>query len=419
MFAFLEWSALVWACVYLALVAITGHTYIRSIAFGIAAGCSLWLVLGALFSDAPPIPRPDRHVVVAILAWAGWSAASWTWSIHPAYTLGEIGTEIGWGLATAVIFYVAARSGSAFRTIVTVALGAAAWLSCLAIYVVLADPGADPERLLVTHHGGVGAFSTYLVLVVPLVPLVVAPRRAGYGVGPRSLVAAGATFVLLLAGARITENRMVWVALAAGFVTAAMLAAWRWRARLIRAPKRWGLLLAALLTIFVILFADATLQRAHMIRMPEATIAKAIADDPRLVLWQHAFERIAQRPWIGYGYGKSILRSEFQAELGNPLLVHAHNLFVSQWLQTGAIGVITLVAVLGALALRYARFMRAADGTLAAIGVVGLTLLAMFVTKSMTDDFLVRPTSKEFWAFNALLVGYGMRRLHEARLRRA
>jgi len=39
------------------------------------------------------------------------------------------------------------------------------------------------------------------------------------------------------------------------------------------------------------------------------------------------------------------------------------------------------------------------------------------VTKSMTDDFLVRPTSKEFWAFNALLVGYGMRRLGDARRR--
>lgn len=417
MFALLETSVVVWACVYLALVAITGHTYIRSIAFGIAAACALWLVLGAALSDAPPIARPDRHLVLAILAWAGWSAASWTWSIHPAYTLGEIGTEIGWGLATAVIFYVAAHSAEAFRAIVTVALGAAAWLAGLAIYVVLAQPDVDPEKLLVTPHGGVGAFSTYLVLVVPLVPLVLAPRRAGYGVGARSLAAAGVTFLLLFAGARITENRMVWVALAGGFVTAAMLAAWRWRARLTRAPKRWGLLLAALLTVFVILFADATLQRAHMIRMPDATIAKAIADDPRLVLWQHAFERIAQRPWIGYGYGKSILRSEFQAELGNPLLVHAHNLFVSQWLQTGAIGVIALIAVLGALALRYARFMRAADGTLAAIGVAGLTLLVMFVTKSMTDDFLVRPTSKEFWAFNALLVGYGMRRLGDARRR--
>ncbi|MCC7039412.1 MAG: O-antigen ligase family protein [Burkholderiales bacterium] len=410
-FAVLETSVVVWASVYIALVAITGHTYIRSIAFGLAAAFALWLVLGALFSDAPSIPLPDGYLVLAILAWAGWSAASWMWSIHPRYTLAEIGTEIGWGLTTALVFYVAGRSGHAFRSIVTVTLAAAAWLSVLAIYAIVAHPDADPEKLLVSQHGGVGAFSTYLVLVVPLVPLLLAPRPAGYGAGATPLVVTATTFLLLLAGARITENRMIWVALAVGFVTAAVLAGWRWRARLVRAPKRWGVLLAALLVAFAVLFADATLERAHTIRMPDATITKALSDDPRFVLWEHAFERIAQRPWIGYGYGKSILRDEFQAELGNPLLVHAHNLFVSQWLQTGVIGVVTLVGLLGALALRYARFMRASDGTLAAIGVMGLTLLAMFVAKSMTDDFFVRPSSKEFWACNALLVGYGMRRL--------
>lgn len=410
-FALLQWSVVAWAGIYLVLVAVTGHTYVRSIAFGFAAAFSLWLVLGATFSDAEPIPPPDRYLALAILAWAGWSTMSWTWSLHPAYTLAEIGTEIGWGLATAAIFYVAARSGIAYRSIVTVALATGALLSVLAIQTVLANPGIDPEKLLVSQHGGVGAFSTWLVLVLPLVPLLLAPPPAGYGAGPVPLACAGVTFVLLLAGARITENRMIWVAFAAGFVVAAALAAWRWRGRLTRAPKRWSLVLLVLLAAFTVLFVDATLQRARTVRLPEATVAKALADDPRFLLWQHTFERIAQRPWTGYGYGKSILREELQAELHNPLLVHAHNIFVSQWLQTGAIGVLTLVALLGALAFRYAAFMRHPDGSLAAIGVMGLVMLVMFVTKSMTDDFLVRPTSKEFWALNALLVGYGIRRL--------
>jgi len=413
-FALLQFSVAAWAAIYLVLVAVTGHTWIRSIAFGFGAVFALWLVLGAIFSDAEPIPRPDGYLVLAILAWAGWSAASWTWSIHRDYTLGEIGTEIGWGLATAAIFYVATRSGTAFRAIVTVALATGAVLAVLAMHTVLANPGVDPEKLLVAQHGGVGAFSTYLVLVVPLVPLLLAPAPAGYGPGTVPLACAGVTFLLLLAGARITENRMIWVALAVGFLVAAGLAAWRWRARLTRAPKRWSLVLLVLLGVFSVLFVDATLERARTIRLPEASVAKALAEDPRFVLWQHTFERIAQRPWTGYGYGKSILREELRAELGNPLLVHAHNIFVSQWLQTGAIGVLTLLALLGALAFRYATFMRHPDGTLAAVGVMGLVMLAMFVTKSMTDDFLVRPNSKEFWALNALLVGYGMRRLRDA-----
>lgn len=410
-FALLEFSVLAWACIYLVLVAVTGHTWIRSIAFGFAAVFALWLILGAIFSDAPSIPRPDGHLVAAILVWAGWSAASWTWSVHPAYTLDELGTEIGWGLATATIFYVATRSGTAFRAIVTVALATGATLSVFAVQAVLANPGVDPEKLLVAQHGGVGAFSTYLVLVLPLVPLLLAPAPAGYGTRTPSLACAGVTFVLLLAGARVTENRMIWVAFAVGFVAASGLAAWRWRARLVRAPKRWSLVLLVLLAASSVLFVDATLQRARMIHLPQASVAKALAEDPRIALWEHIFDRIAQRPWTGYGYGKSILRDELRAELRNPLLGHAHNIIVSQWLQTGAIGMLAFVALLGALAFRYAAFMRDPDGTLAAVGVMGLVMLAMFVTKSMTDDFFIRPSSKEFWALNALLVGYGMRRL--------
>ena len=33
----------------------------------------------------------------------------------------------------------------------------------------------------------------------------------------------------------------------------------------------------------------------------------------------------------------------------------------------------------------------------------------------LTDDFMIRPTSKEFWALNALLIGYGVRKLLRSR----
>jgi hypothetical protein len=43
-------------------------------------------------------------------------------------------------------------------------------------------------------------------------------------------------------------------------------------------------------------------------------------------------------------------------------------------------------------------------------------MLAMFITKNLTDDFMMRPTSKEFWAMSALLIGYGIRRERSASL---
>lgn len=413
-FALLQFSVAFWACAYFALVAISGHTYFRSLAFGLAAAFALWLVLGSLFSDNEPMPVPDGRLLAAVLAWAGWSAASVAWSISPAFSLAELGTEVGWGLATAGIFYVAARGPASFRAVNATAVTVAAFLSVLAAQLLTAPGNPGPEVVLQRSHAGVGAFSTLLVLVVPLLPLLLAPRPVGFGAGTWQVAVAVVVFALLLVAARLTENRMIWVALAAGFVVAAMLAAWRWRARLARAPLRWGAVLLVLLVVLGALFVDAARDRARADFNGSADVARAIADDPRFLLWHHTFERIRERPWTGFGFGKSILREQLRAETGHPLLLHAHNLFVSQWLQTGAVGVATLLALLAALSWRYWGFLRAQDGTLAAIGLAGLAMLTAFVVKNLTDDFMVRPTSKEFWALNACLVGYGMRRMRLA-----
>lgn len=409
-FRLLQFSLLVWASVYLVLVAMTGHTWFRSIAFGIALIFALWLIVGAWLSDAPPIPWPDTYLLVGIAAWAGWSTASVLWSIHPDYTRGELGTEIVWGLATVVIFYVAVRTARAYRVLLTTAIGICAVLAVLAAVELLGVDAVDTERALVRSHGGVGAYSTYLVLVIPLLPLLLLPPPSGFGSRAWVGAIAIAILALLLFAARLTENRMVWIALAAAAMLGAALCAWRWRTRLARAPWRWTALLLALLLILATFFIDAVEHRARTDFAADAPVARTLAEDPRFVLWTHTFERIRERPWLGFGFGKSILREELRGSLGNPLLAHAHNLFVSQWVQTGAIGVLTLLGLLAALAWRYGSFARSADGTLAALGICGLTLLAAFVVKNLTDDFLVRPTSKEFWALNALLIGYGIRR---------
>jgi hypothetical protein len=38
-----------------------------------------------------------------------------------------------------------------------------------------------------------------------------------------------------------------------------------------------------------------------------------------------------------------------------------------------------------------------------------LSLLAGFVAKNLTDDFLFRSNAKEFWGLLALLIGFGAR----------
>ncbi len=203
---------------------------------------------------------------------------------------------------------------------------------------------------------------------------------------------------------------MVWIALAVVFATASALAALRWHRPLRRAPLRWLAPLLALLVVLGLLFAQTARDKAVAHFPPHTTVAETFARDPRLQLWDRTSDLIAQRPWAGYGFGKSILADELRRDLQLPELSHAHNVFMSQWLQTGAIGLAAFAALLAALAERYLRFLRSDDDALAFLGVIGLALVAGFAVKNLTDDFLFRSNGKEFWVLNAALLGFGVRR---------
>ena len=221
-----------------------------------------------------------------------------------------------------------------------------------------------------------------------------------------------ALIALLIVTARMSENRIVWIALGVSFATTSLAAAWRWPHSLARAPLRWIVPAAVLLLVLGIAFLDSLVERAETVYQGRESVAATLEHDPRIVLWEHVKGRIAARPWTGYGFGRRILAGPLTRELGNPLLAHAHNLFASQWLQTGLPGLLAFTAFIAALSLAYLRFLRSRDDALAYVGLLGLALVAGFIAKNQTDDFLFRSNAKEFFALTALLLGYGMRREH-------
>jgi len=397
---------LVAAAAYLALQPTNVVTYGRSLTFGLATLFALIAVIASFAGRGERIPSPGAAVLVTLGAWCVWDAASLLWTVHPAYTAGELRREIAWGLMMMAAFYIAARDALAWRLLVAAALGSFALLAGLAVGLAVSPAGWDAGG----WHNGVGAFSTYLVLVAPLLLTLLAPAPAGFGGGRVCIIAGIALLALLLTTARLADNRMVWIALAAVFATASALAALRWHAALRRAPLRWLAPLVALLVVLGLLFAQTAREKAIAHFPPQTSVARTFADDPRLLVWERTLARVGERPWTGYGFGKSILAQELRSDLHDPLLSHAHNVFMSQWLQTGAIGLAAFLALLGALAWRYAGFLRSADDTLALLGLIGIALLAGFVVKNLTDDFLFRSNGKEFWALNAALLGFGVRR---------
>ena len=367
---------------------------------------ALWLILGALFSDGEPIPVPDSYLWAIARRWSGWSAASWFWSLHPAYTRAEIGTEIGWGLGDGHHFL---RRGALRRRVSRDRHHGRRRVP--ALLSVARDPrgaagaGVDPERTLVRPHGGVGAFSTYLVLLVPLLPLLLAPRPIGYGTGPVTVAVAVAIFVLLLIVAARADREPHDLARARhrirrrGDAGGMAMARRGSRARRCAGPRSCS----RCCVLVAVLFVDAAVQRATSDHRPDTSVAQAIADDPRFVaLATHvrahpraAVDRLRLRQVDPAhrvaGRAAAIRCSRTRTTCSSASGCRPARSASRRWSRCSL-----------ALAWRYGAFLRSADGTLAAIGLVGLVMLAMFVVKNLTDDFMVRPTSKEFWALNAL-----------------
>lgn len=402
----LERAQVVLASIYLALIPVSEMTVVRSTAFAFAAALALAAAYQSRRGNGAPITLPGAMLPLAGGAVVLWSLASLAWSVHPQYTLAEFRGELMWNTLTAVIFYVAASVPRAWPILVTTALASFTVSASLALVAPLVHPGASAEF----WYGDTGYFSTLIVLIAPIALSVQerSPRRI-------ATIATIALIALALAAARETQNRIVFVALAAVFATAAGLAALRWRASLSRAPMRWAIALAALAIALTALFIDAARDKALRDFPPQTSVVQTFADDPRLPLWDVAARMIRESPLIGHGYGRAILAPELREAMGADLYEHPHNLVASVWLQTGAVGVALLALALVALAVRYASFLRSRDDRLAFVGIMGLALVAGFVVKNLTDDFLYRSGAREFFALNAMLLGYGTARLCRAR----
>jgi O-antigen ligase len=374
--------------------------FAHSITFGGAGILAVIAFFVAWRNEVTRIPLAGPSILVPLFVWAAWSCASLIWSVDPAYSLGQLEREVMDSLLTMLIYYVVARDARSVRTLIGAALAS---FACGALLAIAMEIVAGPWNAGRWHHG-VGPWSTWVVLIAPFMFALIAPPPAGFGGGKRL-----ALLALLIVTARMTDNRVVWIALAAVFGTASLAAALRWPQTFTRTPMRWIAPLAVLLFVLALAFADVLEERAGIVA-PAGGVSVSIESDPRLVLWEHIRERIAERPWTGYGFGRRILAGPLAREMDDPLLAHAHNVFASQWLQTGLVGMLAFTALIGALALRYLRFLRSRDDTLAFVGVAGLALIAGFVAKDLTDDFLFRSNAKELWAMTALLLGYGMRR---------
>jgi O-antigen ligase len=389
------------ATAYLALLPSNALSFWRSFAFEASAALAAVLLIAAVRRAELRPPSPGRIIVVSIALWAAWSTATLAWSTNVSFTLRELRADVLWGLATMVIFYVAATTARGFDLIAAGLLAALAFWTALAVGFALSSGGWDAS----VAHRGTGAFATYLATLAPFLMLLVWRPPVGMNTGPQTAVAALVLLALVLITARMADTRILWIALAAVVAITALCVRPSLDARTSAAAL-------VLILLFGLFFFDVARDRAQHVYPPETSVSDTLVGDPRIGIWKRSVDRIRDRPWHGHGYGLHILGPTFGEDAK---VRHPHNLFMSQWLQTGAIGLALFMLMLGAVAARFVGFLRARDDALRRFGALGLAVLAAFVIRNLTDDFFLRANGKILFAANALLLGAGALRLRELR----
>jgi O-antigen ligase len=352
---------------------------------------------------------PSRTLIVAVAAWFALTALSLAWTIDARHTLEELRAESLYGALALAVFYVLARDPARWRTW-WIAIMAGTALTLAARWL---QSGLGIALWRHSPDGGVGAFSTHLVLVAPVLVALVCDPPWGFRRAPRWIAVA---LVALIAAAwttrdvATTPNRIVWPSLGLVFVVAAISARRASGFQLSDGPAMRRVLVGGALAL-ALAFTASIAVKSERFYPDEAGIGTSLEHDLRPHLWSVAREEIRKAPWIGHGFGREILSNVFlphtPKSLDHPPVMHAHNTFLNIALQLGIIGVAIFLGMLFLFAREYVAML--GQASVAPLGVMGLALLAGFVTKNFTDDFFHRHNAHVFWALNGMLLGFAQR----------
>lgn len=346
---------------------------------------------------------PPISFKLPLLLWAGMAFLSLSWAIDPAYSLEEIKNEIGYTMICFFTFYGMTQGEREWKL----------WNRTLMIGFLIISASAISAVWMagdwVTDgpHGGVGDYSTYLILILPFFLLAAVKNPLpGFPLNPAWLL-----FPILLVGGQLTLNRTFWPALLT--VSASFILLHRFRTRPFRISRQILGITILLGILTVTPFIETVKDKAITTGTNTEILTQAIQQDPRIPLWSFVMKRISERPLTGAGFGRGALRHALTEHFDNGQLWHAHNLFLNYTLQMGVGGLLAILILFSALARAFWQLYRSTQPDACLIGIMGLALLSGVIVKNMTDDFFVRQNALLFWALAGMSLGYGRRLLAE------
>lgn len=328
-----------------------------------------------------------RFLYVALRDWlllliVAYVCASIVWSYDPVETLKSLPVFLG---ATALGIYLAARFDlrAQVRLLMWMLVLAAALSLFFGLFLpigVMTDTSNFGSwRGIYSQKNDLGRFMALAIVVL------------GLGASHKRWAWAATWAAVAVAGVLLLLSRS---ATSLGTLVLLVLLVPLYRVLQLRRSSLMPVLLAggSLVVVAAGLLAATNADRIISVIGKDSTLTG------RLPLWAAVWQKIIERPWLGYGYNAFWLGANSEAAdvwLTNRWLPnHAHNGFLDLWLELGVIGLLLVIFHLTGSGVRSVRY---ASRTPSIIGLWPLVLLTILLLYNFNYSVLVSQ-SVFFWA---------------------
>lgn len=346
---------------------------------------------------------PTLPLKIPFATWLIIAGFSLLYAVNLKYSLGEIKTELLYSLLAFFVFFTQIRGVREWNVWIGAIVASLLVLSLTNIWLWYMTADTFSARYL---YNGVGAYTTYLITVLPFVILLLFNMPV-QGVG-RMLLRSSPLF--LLVPAYLTMNRTVWIVVAVLMLTLVSLVIFGGKSR---TPKR--AVMAALAVFFAVsmFFFYTSLERRVILQTESgAVIDSTLASDPRPELWGFAIAEIASHPLRGVGFGQHSFAYAYpQWPKKNGVLSHTHNVFLDAGIQMGVPGIAAMIFIFAAILFEYWRLYKSDHRLAQWLGACGIAMVVAVLVRNMTDDFFRRDLALVFWSLVGASLGYGRRLL--------
>jgi O-antigen ligase len=369
-------------------------TALRQTALALTAAAAVW----AWRRDpGPPVP-----LKLPLALWLGMALLSLAWARNPAYSLGEIRSEIVYGIVYFLAFFALTRERRHWNIFRGALLAGLFTLAAIAVWIYARFRTLDADSYL----GGVLSISSYLVTLFPMVLVGAFEFRENRRFAGWALAAA---LAVLLVG-YLTFNRMFILAIDVCIVAVAAGLA---RRHILRRPGLVAAAVAVLLVASVAFFYSVAEQRAQTYWAGK-TVHATMQDDPRWQAWTFSIGLIREHPFTGTGFGLFAGQELYNARFHSGMEganTHAHNPFLNYAVQMGLEGLAVLCLLLYCVFREFWKLWRSDHAQAGLVGATGLAMTLAVVIKAQPDDLWGRHNGYLFWALTGMMLGYAHRLL--------